>query len=326
MIANSGVYRKPFFIEKIESYDGKILYEQFINESHRFSSDKIYPLLDMMQGVVENGSGRVIRKIGFYHPAGGKTGTTNDFKDGWFTGFVKEFTTSVWVGFDNNDSMLGPQGKGITGSQAAAPIWAIFMKELMEGKQQSSFTVPPEIKFENVNYKTGYLAKEKTGQTIRVAVRGDLELSFPPLESQVLDNGPEETVVAEKVFQPVTVVEPHETLLKEPGKLERESLISRKENTQTASNQLDNQIWFMLNLKDASLGQIESIPDTWFLNMLKTTKQPGAKNLARLTQGRKNVIDHMISLVGSIDEKLTGGLTLRAVMLPSEIEIYAGRQ
>jgi len=180
VIANAGVYKKPYFIDKIESYDGKILYENFTHQIPRFSPNEIYPLMDMMRGVVENGSGRVIRKIGFEHPAAGKTGTTNDFKDSWFTGFVKEFTTSVWVGFDNNDSMIGPQGKGITGSQAATPIWALFMKQLMKGKEKSSFTLPPGIKFENVNFKTGFLAKEKAGQSIRVAVLNDLELSFPP--------------------------------------------------------------------------------------------------------------------------------------------------
>ena len=65
VIANSGVYNKPYFIEKIESYDGKILFENLIHKVNRFSPNEIYPLMDMMQGVIENGSGQVIRKIGF---------------------------------------------------------------------------------------------------------------------------------------------------------------------------------------------------------------------------------------------------------------------
>jgi hypothetical protein len=79
----------------------------------------------------------------------------------------------------------------------------------------------------------------------------------------------------------------------------------------------------MLNLKNASLDQVENIPDAWFLNILQATKKHGAKELSRLVQGRKNVIDHLIDLVGSIDEKFKGGLTLRDVMMTSEIKIYA---
>ena len=60
----------------------------------------------MMQGVVERGTGRIVRRMGFKHPAAGKTGTTNEFKDAWFNGFTKDISTSVWVGFDNNNSQI----------------------------------------------------------------------------------------------------------------------------------------------------------------------------------------------------------------------------
>ena len=100
VIANLGSYKAPFYVSKIEDYQGNILYEHFVEEEKRFEPLDIYPLLDMMKGVMDNGSGRVIRRMGFKYPAGGKTGTTNDFRDAWFTGFTPDLTTSVWVGYD----------------------------------------------------------------------------------------------------------------------------------------------------------------------------------------------------------------------------------
>ena len=92
-IANLGVYINPFYVSKIEDYQGNVLYEHFIENEKRFEPEVIYPLLDMMQGVMDDGSGRVIRRMGFKHPSAGKTGTTNAFRDAWFTGFTKDLTT-----------------------------------------------------------------------------------------------------------------------------------------------------------------------------------------------------------------------------------------
>ncbi|MZH01958.1 MAG: PBP1A family penicillin-binding protein, partial [Nitrospinae bacterium] len=130
-IANLGVHIEPFYVSKIEDYHGKVLYEHFIENEKRFEPEAIYPLLDMMQGVMDNGSGRVIRRMGFKHPAAGKTGTTNAFRDAWFTGFTKDLTTSVWVGYDDNESMFRPNKKGVTGAHAAAPIWGLVMEKAL---------------------------------------------------------------------------------------------------------------------------------------------------------------------------------------------------
>ena len=127
VIANLGTYKEPFIVFRVEDHGGNILYDHFIEKSKRFSEQDVFPLLDMMVSVVENGSGRVIRRVGFDHPAGGKTGTTNDFKDSWFTGFTQKYSTSVWVGFDDNSPLIGPNGKGLTGAHAAAPIRGMYM-------------------------------------------------------------------------------------------------------------------------------------------------------------------------------------------------------
>jgi penicillin-binding protein 2D len=182
VISNMGIYNEPYFIEKIEDFHGNQLYEHFYQGVQRFPQKVMYPLLDMMQGVVEAGSGRVVRRMGFKHPAAGKTGTTNDFKDAWFNGFTKDFSVSVWVGYDNNESMVDRNGKGLTGGRAAAPIWVFFLQKVLEGKNIVKFPVPAGIKFETVDTQTGFLADDKSLETLRVAVKEELDLSPPPID------------------------------------------------------------------------------------------------------------------------------------------------
>jgi len=192
VIANLGILNEPYFIQRIEDYRGNPIYEHFYYGVQRFSAKSIYPLLDMMQGVVDGGSGRVIRKLGFKHPAGGKTGTSNDFKDGWFNGFTKDYSSSVWVGYDNNVSMIDRNGKGLTGSRAAGPIWAQFMKKVLEGKGQANFSVPQGIRFADVDIHTGFLANPDTPEKLSVAVKKEVVLTLPqPPEPDSLLPAPE---------------------------------------------------------------------------------------------------------------------------------------
>jgi penicillin-binding protein 1A len=88
----------------------------------------------MLQDVVERGTGMPARALG--RPAGGKTGTTNDFTDAWFMGFTPQITAGVWVGFDDKSVSLG---KPETGAVAALPIWLEFMQGAVEGSPVQAF-------------------------------------------------------------------------------------------------------------------------------------------------------------------------------------------
>ncbi|MCH8312127.1 MAG: PBP1A family penicillin-binding protein [Nitrospinae bacterium] len=180
VIANLGIYNEPYFIEKIEDFHGNQLYEHFYQGIQRFPQKVIYPLLDMMKGVVDAGTARGVRRMGFRHPAAGKTGTTNDFKDAWFNGVTKDFAVSVWVGYDNNEPMLDKRGRGLTGGRAAAPIWVFFLQKVLQGKNKVKFPVPTGIKFETVDVRTGRLADELSLETMSVAVKEELDLSPLP--------------------------------------------------------------------------------------------------------------------------------------------------
>ena len=116
-----------------------------------------YLMSDLMKAVVQEGTGRKLRRLG--RPLAGKTGTTNDQGDAWFVGFSPEFTTGVWVGHDDNRVL----GFGETGAGAALPIWSDFMEAALEGKPVRDFEVPAEhIVFRRIDRETGLLANAKT--------------------------------------------------------------------------------------------------------------------------------------------------------------------
>lgn len=111
-----------------------------------------YLVTHMMRSVINEGTGASARTNGFTADAAGKSGTTNDLRDAWFVGFTPELLTVVWVGLDNNQPL------GLSGAQAALPIWTRFMKNATAGRASSSFDVPDGISFAQIDRDTGKLA------------------------------------------------------------------------------------------------------------------------------------------------------------------------
>ena len=126
VFANQGVLAKPIFISQIVDKYDNIIDEHRPEVREVLRKETAYIMADMLQGVVDHGTGVTARTVyNFYFPAGGKTGTTNDFTDAWFIGFTKDIVAGVWIGFDDPAKSLG---KGQSGAVAALPIWARFMK------------------------------------------------------------------------------------------------------------------------------------------------------------------------------------------------------
>jgi len=305
VIANLGEYRDPFYVSKIEDYQGNVLYEHFIEGEKRFEPDEIYPLLDMMQGVMDDGSGRVIRRMGFKHPAAGKTGTTNAFRDAWFTGFTKDLTTSVWVGYDDNESMFRPNEKGVTGAHAAAPIWGLVMDQALEDSEMIKFPVPREIRFEYANISDGHYEPKNSKATLKVALN----------KKNVLPRHPEPFAVS-KAPKRLEVVK----LQRKPISLSRET--SRPIKVKNSASNLDSKIWFMLNLENASMGKLKKIPTSWFVQMLKDTRDVETSSPDRLIKGRKVLIEKLLSRAGSFGGKIMEGVRIKALLQPNEIESF----
>jgi penicillin-binding protein 1B len=106
----------------------------------------------MLRSVMNEGTGAGARRRGFTLDAAGKSGTTNDLRDAWFVGYTPELLTVVWVGLDDNTPV------GLSGSQAALPIWSTFMTRALAGHRSQAFPVPEGVTFAEVDKDTGELA------------------------------------------------------------------------------------------------------------------------------------------------------------------------
>jgi len=131
---DDGIRIDPHMIRRVTTYDGALL-----EQAHPLVHDVVEPdvartMTSMLQDVVQRGTGTPARVLG--RPAGGKTGTTNDFTDAWFIGFTPEITAGVWVGYDDKSVSLG---KPETGAVAALPIWLEFMQGALDGKPIQAF-------------------------------------------------------------------------------------------------------------------------------------------------------------------------------------------
>ena len=181
--ATGGVQHEPFWIRRIEDPLGRVLEEQIVRGQRTLDAGIGFQVVDMMRGVLTAGTGRIARRMGFDLPAAGKTGTTDDFRDAWFTGFTPTLSVSVWVGYDRGISMRDVNGVGITGGRGAAPIWADFMIKATSGEPPREFTVPSDIRFETVDPVSGEIADEWTRSPVQVALRSGQVAAALPDES-----------------------------------------------------------------------------------------------------------------------------------------------
>jgi penicillin-binding protein 1A len=121
-------------IRKVTSYDGALLEEAHPEVHDVLSPDVAHTMTAMLEEVVQFGTAMKAKTLG--RPAGGKTGTTQDFTDAWFIGFTPQITAGVWVGYDDKQISLG---KRESGAQAALPIWIEFMQQGMAGMPALDF-------------------------------------------------------------------------------------------------------------------------------------------------------------------------------------------
>ncbi|MCP3952600.1 MAG: PBP1A family penicillin-binding protein [Desulfobacterales bacterium] len=178
--ATGGIRNRPFFISRVEDAMGQVLEEHIVSGKRTLDPTLTYQLVEMMQGVMDQGTGAITRRMGFSPPAAGKTGTTNGYRDAWFTGFTPTLSTSVWVGFDKKKGLRDPNGTGITGGHGAAPIWADFMIQATSGEPPRKFTIPADIHYEQADPVTGYKSTGATKDPLRIALKKSQRLNAPP--------------------------------------------------------------------------------------------------------------------------------------------------
>ncbi len=178
---NGGKLIKPILIDRIQDGKGNTI----INNENRkctncdkisFSSEEFpkiednykqiltpqtaYQITSLLQGAVERGTGKKLKKLGLN--LAGKTGTTNDNADAWFIGFTSNLVIGVYVGMDNPE----PLGKYETGSKAALPIFEEFVKKAIIKSDARPFKVPKDITLMVIDPNTGNKAKFSSKNTI----------------------------------------------------------------------------------------------------------------------------------------------------------------
>ena len=131
-LENDGKYRMPTCIVKILDAEGNEVYVSAQEEKQVYKQNAARMMTDVLQGVLTNGTGRGLGLSDM--PCAGKTGTTNDQKDGWFVGYTRYYTTSVWVGYD-----MPRQLDKLMGSTYPGTIWQKFMRGAHEGLEPMEF-------------------------------------------------------------------------------------------------------------------------------------------------------------------------------------------
>jgi penicillin-binding protein 1A len=150
---NQGVLMKPYEILRIVDRQGNLLEQNRPQPREAIRADTAFVMTNLMRGVIARGTGAAAAALDW--PLGGKTGTTNDFTDAWFTGFDPKITVGVWVGHDDKK----PLGPAETGAEAALPIWMEFMKAYIDRygdrEHPPTFEAPGNIVFMSVDRATG---------------------------------------------------------------------------------------------------------------------------------------------------------------------------
>jgi len=155
---NGGIKIPYRFIQKIYDRYGNVIEDNStIQKEEVLSAATAYIMTDMLKSVIEEGTGRGARWRGFVRPAGGKTGTSDNFCDNWFLGFTPQITTGVWVGFDEKTSI----GYNQTGAVNALPIWTKIMIAAHDTIPITDFEAPDGIVTADICLESGKLATDR---------------------------------------------------------------------------------------------------------------------------------------------------------------------
>ena len=152
LFANGGTIKPLHAVSRLISNAGKDVPLRIDAPRTIARADTTFLVTNMMRSVLNEGTGAGARAAGFTQDAAGKSGTTNDLRDAWFVGFTPEVLTVVWVGLDDNQPL------GLSGTQAALPLWTTFMMRALGGRTSGGFEAPEGIVFVDIDRDTGKVA------------------------------------------------------------------------------------------------------------------------------------------------------------------------
>jgi len=160
VFANQGIRVEPIAITKVVDANGNVLEENKPRRQVVLDEEVAYMMTDLLRGVIERGTAK---QANIGRPAAGKTGTSQDWTNGWFIGYTPDLVASIWIGNDNQAERMIYKGVRY-GSWNAAQMWGDFMRQALKGTPITNFPKPDKI-VEGVliDTKTGLLAKENAG-------------------------------------------------------------------------------------------------------------------------------------------------------------------
>ena len=190
MLVNGGKRISPTFIDRVQDRNGVTIYRADDracdqcnnvpwtgqappvlpdNRQQIVDPKSAYQVVEMMEGVIQRGTGRSIAVIG--KPLAGKTGTTNDSNDTWFMGFSPDLVAGVYIGFDQPHSL----GRRETGASVAAPAFREFMTDALKDKPAIPFRIPPGLDMVRIDPDSGRLARADDRKAIYMAYKPGTE-------------------------------------------------------------------------------------------------------------------------------------------------------
>jgi penicillin-binding protein 1A len=149
MFPNGGHAVTPRAIIRAVDASGSVAFSNDVERRKVISEESAYQAVTMLEDVVAYGTASAVRGMGVRGPIGGKTGTTNEFKDAWFVGFSSSIVVGVWVGYDQPR----PIGTNAYGARTALPIWADFMRAInMPAEEWSAPATLEDVSLCRISY------------------------------------------------------------------------------------------------------------------------------------------------------------------------------
>jgi penicillin-binding protein 1B len=152
VFAAGGVRRPPTLVVAVSSADGELLYTAPTTSDRVLDPGVAYLMTNLLEHVVDEGTGAGARRAGLRGALAGKTGTTDDTRDAWFVGFSPDVVAGVWVGRDEGGKT------GLTGATGALPIWTEFMRAVTRRYLDRPFYVPEDVVWREIDPASGQLA------------------------------------------------------------------------------------------------------------------------------------------------------------------------
>lgn len=266
-LANSGVYNDKTCIIDIKDHKGVSVIKDYKAETKQvYTEDSAYMMTDILKDTIHNSYGTAYG-LGLNNaiPAAGKTGTTNSNKDTWFCGYTKQYTASVWVGYDTPREM-----PGIYGATYAGRIWQQAMNAIHDGIDSEDWINPETVYKSNYIMDSGEATDLKTGLTDIFSRLNEVkakelekerqnEIFFKEVENQVISyerkniDGPEDTYTIENDFNQINneiskiedtkkrtefynrIYEKYKNLLKDKNEMKHEIAIYEKSKVEKES-------------------------------------------------------------------------------------------